>query len=282
MAQTELFARDALAVIDYRCEAGPETQPFVERHDRHSVSYVRKGGFAVKARGRTFDLVAGSLFVGHPGDEYVCTHDNHICVDECLSIQFEPELAETICGSADLWCGVGIPPLAEMMVLGELAQSVAQGSSDIGMDEAALAFAARFAGTVSGKARACVSAQARERRRAVDAAAWIEAHSTEEIDLARVAKRSDISAFHFLRVFANVLGVTPHQYLVRTRLKHAARLLADEERAITDIALDVGFADLSNFVRSFRRAAGVSPRDFRKAARGDRKILQERIAARAA
>ena len=57
---------------------------------------------------------------------------------------------------------------------------------------------------------------------------------------------------------------------MRSRLRHAARLLADEERAITDIALDVGFADLSNFVRTFRRAAGVSPRDFRKLARGER------------
>jgi AraC-like DNA-binding protein len=44
------------------------------------------------------------------------------------------------------------------------------------------------------------------------------------------------------------------------------------------VALDVGFADLSNFVRSFRRAAGVSPREFRRAARGERKIFQERIA----
>lgn len=282
MAQTELFARDALAVIDYRCEAGPETQPFVERHDRHSISYVRRGSFAVESRGRTFDLVAGSLFVGHPGDEYVCTHDHHVCGDECLSVQFEPELAETITDRADLWRGVGIPPLAEMMVLGELTQSVARGESDIGMDEAALVFASRFAALASGKSRAKISAQARERHRAVDAAAWIEAHSTQDIDLARVAKRSGISPFHFLRVFANVLGVTPHQYLVRARLKHAARLLADEERAVTDIALDVGFADLSNFVRSFRRAAGVSPREFRKAARGDRKILQERIAATAA
>lgn len=282
MAQTELFARDALAVIDYRCEAGPETQPFVERHDRHSISYVRRGSFAVESRGRTFDLVAGSLFVGHPGDEYVCTHDHHVCGDECLSVQFEPELAETIADRADLWRGVGIPPLAEMMVLGELTQSVARGESDIGMDEAALVFASRFAALASGKSRAKISAQARERHRAVDAAAWIEAHSTQDIDLARVAKRSGISPFHFLRVFANVLGVTPHQYLVRARLKHAARLLADEERAVTDIALDVGFADLSNFVRSFRRAAGVSPREFRKAARGDRKILQERIAATAA
>ena len=76
-----------------------------------------------------------------------------------------------------------------------------------------------------------------------------------------------------------MLGVTPHQYLVRSRLRHAARLLADEERAVTDIAFDVGFADLSNFVRTFHRAAGVSPRGFRNAARGDRKIFQDRLAA---
>jgi AraC-like DNA-binding protein len=76
-----------------------------------------------------------------------------------------------------------------------------------------------------------------------------------------------------------VLGVTPHQYLVRSRLRRAARLLADEERRISDIALDAGFGDLSNFVRTFRRAAGVTPSAWRKAARGDRKILQDRFAA---
>jgi AraC-like DNA-binding protein len=73
--------------------------------------------------------------------------------------------------------------------------------------------------------------------------------------------------------------VTPHQYLVRSRLRRAARLLADEERRISDIALDAGFGDLSNFVRTFRRAAGVTPSAWRKAARGDRKILQDRFAA---
>jgi AraC-like DNA-binding protein len=74
-----------------------------------------------------------------------------------------------------------------------------------------------------------------------------------------------------------VLGVTPHQYLLRSRLRHAARLLADDDRPVTQIALDVGFADLSNFVRTFHRAAGVPPRAFRRAARGDRKILQDRL-----
>ena len=103
--------------------------------------------------------------------------------------------------------------------------------------------------------------------------------SHEPIDLERVAGEAGVSPFHFLRVFADVLGVTPHQYLVRSRLRHAARLLADDGRAITDVALDVGFGDISNFACTFRRAAGVSPRDFRKAARGDREVLLRRLAA---
>ena len=108
---------------------------------------------------------------------------------------------------------------------------------------------------------------------------WMGTRSHEAIDLARVASEAGLSAWHFLRVFNDVLGVTPHQYLVRSRLREAARLLADDKRSITDVALDVGFGDVSNFVRTFRRAAGVSPRGFRNAARGDRKILQDRMTA---
>jgi AraC-like DNA-binding protein len=72
--------------------------------------------------------------------------------------------------------------------------------------------------------------------------------------------------------------VTPHQYLLRLRLARAAKLLAEEDISVTDVALEAGFADLSNFVRTFRRAAGVSPSRFRRTARGERKILQERMA----
>jgi len=75
-----------------------------------------------------------------------------------------------------------------------------------------------------------------------------------------------------------VPGATKHKYLVRSRLRHAARRLADDDSAITDIAYDVGFGDLSNFVRTFHRAAGASPLRFRQASRGDRKIFQERLA----
>jgi AraC-like DNA-binding protein len=130
---------------------------------------------------------------------------------------------------------------------------------------------------VSGQPSKPVKATAQDRRRAVEAALWIDAHSHRAIDLEAAADQAGVSPFHFLRLFSAVLGVTPHQYLVRSRLRHAARLLADEDRPITDIAYDIGFNDLSNFVRTFHRAAGVSPLRFRKASRGDRKIFQERL-----
>ena len=82
---------------------------------------------------------------------------------------------------------------------------------------------------------------------------------SEQINLEDAATQAGISPYHFLRLFSNVVGVTPHQYLVRSRLRHAARRLTDDDSAITEIAYDVGFGDLSNFVRTFHRAAGASP-----------------------
>ncbi len=277
MIRTTLLQRKSISVSDFRCSAGPGDAPFAEQFHCHSVSYVRKGSFGCRSRGRAFELVAGSILVGHPGDEYVCSHD-HVCGDECLSFFLGPELVEAIGDRAEVWRVGAAPPLPELMVLGELAQAAADGRSDIGLDEVGQLFASRFVEVVSGRSREPAPAKARDRRRAVETALWIDANSHQEIDLEGAAGQVGISPFHFLRLFTNVLGVTPHQYLVRSRLRHAARLLADDGLPITDVAYEVGFGDLSNFVRTFPRAAGVSPRRFREASRGKRKIFQERLA----
>jgi AraC-like DNA-binding protein len=277
MPAMTLFESRLLSVIDYRCTASPADRPFAESHERYALSYVRKGSFGCRARGESFDLVTGSVMVGYPGDEYVCTHEHHHGGDECLSFQLAPELVDAIGGPRAPWRAGAVPPLAGLMVLGELAQATAERNAELGLDEVGVSLATRFVETVSGTTRN--GRRPGDRRRAVEAAHWIDAHSSEDIDLDRIATAAGLSPFHFLRLFSGVLGVTPHQYLVRSRLRHAARLLADEERPITEVALDVGFADLSNFVRSFHRAAGVSPGGFRRAARGDRKIFQERLAA---
>src|ERR1700730_15057150 len=100
MIRTPLLERPSVTISDFRCTALPGDAPFKERYHRHSVSYVRKGSFGCHSRGRFFELVAGSVLVGHPGDEYVCTHD-HVCGDECLSFFLDPELVDVI-GPGDL------------------------------------------------------------------------------------------------------------------------------------------------------------------------------------
>ncbi len=273
MIRPPLLKHRSIAVSEFRCTAAPGDKPFAEQFACHSVSYVRKGSFGCRSRGRSFELVTGSVLVGFPGDEYVCTHD-HVCGDECLSFFLEPELVETIGDRREAWQIGAAPPLSDLMVLGELAQAAVEGRSDIGLDEVGHLFASRFVDTVSDRTPGAAAIKTRDRRRAVESAQWIEAHSQEDIDLDAAASQAGLSPFHFLRLFAKVLGVTPHQYLVRSRLRHAARRLSDEDTAVTDIAYDVGFQDLSNFVRTFHRAAGVSPTAFRDAARGKRKIFQ--------
>jgi AraC family transcriptional regulator len=268
--------RGAISVVDCRCDTGPADAPFAERHDTFSMSYVYRGSFGYRARARSFELVVGSVLVGRPGDEYTCTHDHHGRGDACLSFQLAPALVDDAGARPYRWTSGAVPPLAELVVVGELGRAAAEGRTGVGLDEVAMLLLARLADVTSGPTRPAAP-RARDRRRAVEAALWLEARSREDVDLERAARQVGLSPFHFLRVFAGSLGVTPHQYLVRSRLRRAAELLAAAERPIGEIALEVGFGDVSNFVRTFHRAAGVSPRGFRRLASGDRKILQDRL-----
>ena len=274
-----LLRSRGLSVVDYRCAAAPGDPAIAEQHTRHVLAYVRRGSFGCRCRSRSFDLVAGSIFIGHPGDEYTCTHDHHGGGDECLSFHLEPALADEIGAAPAAWRVGALPPVPALVVLGELAQAAALGRTDLGVDEAGLLLARRFVELVAGREAQAPVASAGDRRRATLAALWMEANAQEPIDLDAAAAQAGLSSFHFLRVFSRVFGLTPHQYLIRRRLGHAARLLADDTLPVTEIAFQVGFGDLSNFVRSFGLAAGMSPSQFRRLARGERRALRDRLAA---
>src|SRR5258706_5430229 len=153
MAATTLFESRLLSVIDYRCTASSADRPFAESHERYSLAYVRKGSFGCRAHGEAFDLVTGSLMVGYPGDEYVCTHEHHHGGDECLSFQLAPELVCTLGGTAAPWRAGAVPPVAGLVVLAELAQATAENNTELGLDEVGVSLTARFVETVSGMAR---------------------------------------------------------------------------------------------------------------------------------
>jgi transcriptional regulator GlxA family with amidase domain len=82
-------------------------------------------------------------------------------------------------------------------------------------------------------------------------------------NLNALAKIARLSPYHFLRVFEGLTGTTPHQYMLRSRLRRAAIRLRKEPTRILDIALGCGFGDISNFNRTFRAEFGMSPRAYR-------------------
>lgn len=277
MIERTTLLEGPVTVAAYRCRSGPDEGPQAELHRGWSVSFVHGGSFGCSCRGRRHELVPGSVLVGRPGDEFTCTHEHRVGGDDCLAVYLDDALVDEVHGRRGVWCSGALPPLAALVVRGEALRRAAADDGAPGLAEAGLAFATGFVEAAGGTPHAVLKPAAADRRRAVNAALWIEAHAGSPIDLAAMAQAAGLSAFHFLRLFAAVLGVTPHQYLLRCRLRRAAALLSDAGRPVTEVAYEAGFADLSNFVRSFRRAAGVSPRAFRNATRHERKNLQERL-----
>jgi len=72
-----------------------------------------------------------------------------------------------------------------------------------------------------------------------------------------------VSEAHFIRTFKATFGETPHAYLRRRRVERAMFLLRRTERPVTEICLDVGFASLGTFSRTFSAVVGCSPSAYR-------------------
>ncbi len=94
---------------------------------------------------------------------------------------------------------------------------------------------------------------------------YVNEHLHQEIKLAELAALTQLSPYHFLRLFKQSVGVTPHQYILQCRIKKAKFLLQHSELSIADIATSVGFCDQSHLNRYFKRIVGVTPKKFLKA-----------------
>jgi AraC-like DNA-binding protein len=86
------------------------------------------------------------------------------------------------------------------------------------------------------------------------------------LDIPTLARIAIVSEAHFIRVFRDTFGETPHRYLQRRRVERAMFLLRETDRSVTEICLDVGFGSLGSFSRTFADIVGESPTAYRAAA----------------
>lgn len=89
---------------------------------------------------------------------------------------------------------------------------------------------------------------------------YINSHLDQDLKLIELAAIAQISPYHFLRLFKQSLGITPHQYILQRRIERAKSLLQHGQLSIADIAVSVGFCDRSHMTRCFKRIVGVTPK----------------------
>jgi AraC-like DNA-binding protein len=99
-------------------------------------------------------------------------------------------------------------------------------------------------------------------RRAED---FVQAHIDQPIRLEELAAAAAVSPFHFHRQFKKATGMTPHEYILRTRIERAKELLSGSELPLVEVAAQVGYADQSHFTSTFRKMTSVTPRGYRNA-----------------
>jgi len=94
----------------------------------------------------------------------------------------------------------------------------------------------------------------------------IEANFRSKLTVPRIAATTNLSTFHFSRLFTRFVGLAPSEYLLQYRLMVAEKLLSlpGPNSSIADIAADSGFADQAHFSRHFRRFYGQSPQEYRR------------------
>lgn len=92
---------------------------------------------------------------------------------------------------------------------------------------------------------------------------YIAEHYAEPISLASLAEILHMNKTYFSRIFREINGISPKEYIVKTRIAAATQLLKDSDRGVLEVAQACGFSSLSNFYNAFKRVTGQSPAQYR-------------------
>lgn len=130
-------------------------------------------------------------------------------------------------------------------------------------------------GGASGRRRSCGMLPKWRLKRVMD---YIDAHLDEPITLADLGAAAKLTRMHFAAQFRATTGLRPHEYLLRQRIERAKSLLLDDDLAIVEVALAVGFQTQAHFTTIFGRFVGETPYQWRRARAAERKPAAARSA----
>ncbi|MDD6214936.1 MAG: AraC family transcriptional regulator [Firmicutes bacterium] len=93
---------------------------------------------------------------------------------------------------------------------------------------------------------------------------YIDKNLSSPLSIDTISKAIHINKYYLCHKFKKDTNMTINQYIVNARISMAKQLLAETEKSISDIAIDVGFVNFSHFSTTFLKIVGLSPHSFRK------------------
>jgi AraC family transcriptional regulator len=264
----ELASGPGWRVDDVVCTSGPQDRAFEERHAAACIALVTSGTFQYRTRQGGALLAPGTLLLGNAGACFECGHD-HSTGDRCLSLHVTPRFQEAVASAIPGvrridFARAALPPLPQLARLAAEAEAAREACNQSVLEEIAVRLAGAVATLLADRVPSAAAPNAQDTRRIADALRRIEADPAARLPLADLAGHAGMSDYHFLRTFRQIVGMTPHQYVLRTRLHRAAVRLRRTDEPVSAIALDAGFEDLSTFNRRFRKMMGAAPGMWRK------------------
>lgn len=88
---------------------------------------------------------------------------------------------------------------------------------------------------------------------------FLHANFLQDIDLNAIAKQSNLSKYHLIKIFKKRIGITPHQYILALKIEHAKTLI-NSKIPLSQIAHECGFSDQSHFIRTYKKIHGFTPK----------------------
>ncbi len=92
---------------------------------------------------------------------------------------------------------------------------------------------------------------------------FIHSNLEQTLTVDNISLAANMSKYHFIRLFREQFGITPHQYVLNCRINQAIQAL-EQGSDITDVALRLGFADYSHLNRKFKRIFGMTPKQYQR------------------
>jgi AraC family transcriptional regulator len=270
MALTLLAAAPGYRVYDMRCTLGPRDPANENQYPAYRVAAIVGGTFTIRSTLGDAVPVVGSLLLGNACDCYCCRHHTPHG-DRCINFDFAAEFLEQVRaelglrGVPERFRHALIPPSRESTPLAAAMEAVATGSTPAALQEAAFEVAAATLTATHATIGLGRKTSFRNERGVMRAASYVASNYHEPCTLEDLAARADMSPFHFLRVYRRMTGQTPHRHVLATRLRNAAQRLRTSRERIADIALTVGFGDLSHFNATFLQHFRLSPGAYRAA-----------------